>query len=175
MGLEGARPRASFSGSSGTPAPRPAHFAPLALPSSLRGMTNLRVVTALAAFLAIGDLWQSRAVAPASNAISAELLILSLLEAQPRHGYDLSKLVRSRSGGKLTFHIDSLYPLLYRLEERVDQGRVGRETGRTAAASLSADGGRPASPRPSAQDVGGICRGGAPRHRRRTCCRRRKG
>ena len=49
---------------------------------------------------------------------SAELLILSLLEAQPRHGYDLSKLIRSRSGGKLTFHIDSLYPLLYRLEER---------------------------------------------------------
>jgi PadR family transcriptional regulator len=49
---------------------------------------------------------------------SAELLILSLLEAQPRHGYDLSKLIRSRSNGKLTFHIDSLYPLLYRLEER---------------------------------------------------------
>lgn len=49
---------------------------------------------------------------------SAELLILSLLEARPRHGYELSKLIRSRSGGQLTFHIDSLYPLLYRLEER---------------------------------------------------------
>ena len=49
---------------------------------------------------------------------SAELLILSLLEAQPRHGYDLSNLIRLRSGGQLTFHIDSLYPLLYRLEER---------------------------------------------------------
>ena len=49
---------------------------------------------------------------------SAELLILSLLESQPRHGYDLSKLIRARSDGKLTFHIDSLYPLLYRLEER---------------------------------------------------------
>src|SRR5918993_5070896 len=49
---------------------------------------------------------------------SAELLILSLLEAQPRHGYDLSKLIHVRSGGLLTFHIDSLYPLLYRLEER---------------------------------------------------------
>ena len=49
---------------------------------------------------------------------SAELLILSLLNAQPRHGYDLSKLIRARSGGQLTFHIDSLYPLLYRLEER---------------------------------------------------------
>jgi transcriptional regulator len=49
---------------------------------------------------------------------SAELLILSLLEARPRHGYDLSKLIESRSGGMLKFHIDSLYPLLYRLEER---------------------------------------------------------
>jgi PadR family transcriptional regulator len=49
---------------------------------------------------------------------SAELLILSLLEAQPRHGYDLSRLINLRSGGQLTFHIDSLYPLLYRLEER---------------------------------------------------------
>jgi DNA-binding PadR family transcriptional regulator len=49
---------------------------------------------------------------------SAELLILSLLEAQPRHGYDLSKLIHARSGGLMTFHIDSLYPLLYRLEER---------------------------------------------------------
>src|ERR671915_797908 len=49
---------------------------------------------------------------------SAELLILSLLDARPRHGYDLSKLIRARSGGRLSFHIDSLYPLLYRLEER---------------------------------------------------------
>ena len=49
---------------------------------------------------------------------SAELLILSLLEARPRHGYELSKLITLRSRGQLTFHIDSLYPLLYRLEER---------------------------------------------------------
>ena len=49
---------------------------------------------------------------------SAELLILSLLDARPRHGYDLSKLIETRSGGHLKFHIDSLYPLLYRLEER---------------------------------------------------------
>ena len=49
---------------------------------------------------------------------SAELIILSLLDARPRHGYDLSKLIEVRSGGHLRFHIDSLYPLLYRLEER---------------------------------------------------------
>src|SRR5687767_14924198 len=49
---------------------------------------------------------------------SAELIILSLLEARPRHGYELSKLISTRSRGQLTFHVDSLYPLLYRLEER---------------------------------------------------------
>src|SRR5215472_14839391 len=49
---------------------------------------------------------------------SAELLVLSLLEKQPRHGYDISKLIQIRSGGALRFHVTSLYPLLYRLEER---------------------------------------------------------
>jgi len=49
---------------------------------------------------------------------SAELIILSLLEARARHGYELSKLIDDRSKGQITFHIDSLYPLLYRLEER---------------------------------------------------------
>src|SRR5918992_685738 len=49
---------------------------------------------------------------------AAELLILSLLDARPRHGYELSKLIHTRSDGELKFHIDSLYPLLYRLEER---------------------------------------------------------
>jgi PadR family transcriptional regulator PadR len=48
---------------------------------------------------------------------SAELLVLSLLEDQPRHGYDISKLIQIRSGGALRFHVTSLYPLLHRLEE----------------------------------------------------------
>ncbi len=49
---------------------------------------------------------------------SAELLILSLLEDQPRHGYDICKLIEARSGGALRFHVTTLYPLLYRLEQR---------------------------------------------------------
>jgi PadR family transcriptional regulator, regulatory protein PadR len=49
---------------------------------------------------------------------SAELLILSLLEDQPRHGYQIGKLIEIRSGGALRFHVASLYPLLYRLEKR---------------------------------------------------------
>ncbi len=48
----------------------------------------------------------------------AELLILSLLEQQARHGYDICKLIEARSGGALHFHVTTLYPLLYRLEER---------------------------------------------------------
>jgi transcriptional regulator len=49
---------------------------------------------------------------------SAELLVLALLESEPRHGYDISKLIQLRSGGALQFHVTSLYPLLYRLEKR---------------------------------------------------------
>ena len=48
---------------------------------------------------------------------SAELLVLSLLEDQARHGYDISKLIEIRSGGALRFHVTSLYPLLHRLEK----------------------------------------------------------
>ena len=49
---------------------------------------------------------------------SAELMILSLLEDQPRHGYDISKLIEQRSAGAVTFRVASLYPLLYRMEQR---------------------------------------------------------
>ena len=49
---------------------------------------------------------------------SAELLILSLIEFRPRHGYEISKLIDARSGGVLRFNVASFYPLLYRLENR---------------------------------------------------------
>ncbi len=49
---------------------------------------------------------------------SAELMILSLLEERARHGYEISKLIESRSDGTLRFNVASLYPLLYRLEKR---------------------------------------------------------
>lgn len=49
---------------------------------------------------------------------SAELLILSLVEARQRHGYDISKLIEQRSKGAVRFYVASLYPLLYRLERR---------------------------------------------------------
>jgi transcriptional regulator len=49
---------------------------------------------------------------------SAELLILSLIERRPRHGYEISKLIEQRSEGVLKFNVASFYPLLYRLEKR---------------------------------------------------------
>jgi transcriptional regulator len=49
---------------------------------------------------------------------SAELLILSLVETRPRHGYDIAKLIEQRSEGRVRFKVASLYPLLYRLEQR---------------------------------------------------------
>jgi transcriptional regulator len=48
---------------------------------------------------------------------SAELLILSLLEERERHGYDLAKLIDERSSGAISFHVASLYPTLYRMED----------------------------------------------------------
>ena len=34
---------------------------------------------------------------------STEMLILSLLDGRPRHGYEIGKLIEARSGGRLTF------------------------------------------------------------------------
>ena len=45
-------------------------------------------------------------------------MILSLLEARPRHGYELSRLIETLSDGVVKFNVASLYPLLYRLEKR---------------------------------------------------------
>ena len=61
---------------------------------------------------------------------SAELLILSLIEFRPRHGYEISKLIEARSGGVLRFNVASFYPLLYRLENRgLIEGRWVEKSG----------------------------------------------
>ena len=49
---------------------------------------------------------------------SAELLILALLEERQRHGYEIGQLIADRSRGTISFHVTSLYPTLYRLEDR---------------------------------------------------------
>lgn len=49
---------------------------------------------------------------------STEMLVLSLLEGRPRHGYEIGKQIESASGGQLRFRIGSLYPILCRLEDK---------------------------------------------------------
>ncbi len=49
---------------------------------------------------------------------SAELMILSLVEKRERHGYELAQLIEQRSDGAITFHVASLYPTLYRMEDK---------------------------------------------------------
>ena len=49
---------------------------------------------------------------------TAELLILAQLEHRPSHGYELAQQIDVRSRGAVSFHVASLYPILYRLERR---------------------------------------------------------
>ena len=49
---------------------------------------------------------------------STEMLVLSLLEARARHGYEIGKLIESRSNGRITFALPTLYPTLLRMENR---------------------------------------------------------
>ena len=49
---------------------------------------------------------------------SAELVILSLLADQARHGYELAARIEAESGGALSFNFASLYATLYQLEGR---------------------------------------------------------
>jgi transcriptional regulator len=49
---------------------------------------------------------------------SADLLVLAMVEDRQRHGYEIGRLIGERSGGALSYHVASLYPTLYRLEDR---------------------------------------------------------
>ena len=49
---------------------------------------------------------------------TAELLVLAQLEGRQRHGYEIAQQIASRSEGTVSFHVASLYPVLYRLERR---------------------------------------------------------
>jgi len=61
---------------------------------------------------------------------SAEVLVLALVEERDRHGYDIAKLIGVRSRGALSYHVATMYPLLYRLERRgLVQGRWKEQPG----------------------------------------------
>jgi len=60
---------------------------------------------------------------------SAEVLILGTLEDGPRHGYDIARLIETRSNGAIVFHTATLYPTLRKLE------RAGHIAGRWVEAA----------------------------------------
>ena len=49
---------------------------------------------------------------------TAELAILSVLEAGALHGYEIARRIDRQTRGELRFTLASLYPLLYRMEQR---------------------------------------------------------
>ena len=74
---------------------------------------------------------------------SAELMILALLDQRERHGYELARLIGERSLGAINFHVASLYPTLYRMEDKgVIEGRWVEKAGqrRRRYYRLTADG-----------------------------------
>jgi DNA-binding PadR family transcriptional regulator len=62
-----------------------------------------------------------------------EALILSALQAGPRHGYQLALDIEERSGGRFSFKHGTLYPILHKLEKEgliegawSDEGQRGK-------------------------------------------------
>ena len=49
---------------------------------------------------------------------SLELMILSVLAGRSRHGYDIGRLLEQHSGGRVAFHVSTLYTILDRMEHR---------------------------------------------------------
>ncbi len=49
---------------------------------------------------------------------SLELIVLTILGEAPRHGYDIGRLIETRSQGRLQFRVTTLYPVLYRMENQ---------------------------------------------------------
>ena len=72
-----------------------------------------------------------------------EMIVLQLLRAEPTNGYDLAQRIETISRDVLTINAGSLYPALYRLEERDlirahwEESRTGR---RVKVYSLTASG-----------------------------------
>jgi PadR family transcriptional regulator, regulatory protein PadR len=74
-----------------------------------------------------------------------DLIVLQLLQAEPTNGYDLTLRIQAISSDVLNVNAGSLYPALYRLEQRGllkaawDRSESGR---RTKVYSVTAAGGR---------------------------------
>ncbi len=57
-------------------------------------------------------------IGPGIKRGTAELAILSVLEGGSLHGYEIARRIEQQTHGKLRFTLASLYPLLYRMENK---------------------------------------------------------
>jgi PadR family transcriptional regulator, regulatory protein PadR len=57
-----------------------------------------------------------------------DLLVLKTLSEAPMHGYDVARRIQQRSGDVLVVEEGSLYPALYRME---DKGWISAEWGKS--------------------------------------------
>jgi len=73
-----------------------------------------------------------------------ELLVLSSLRSEPKHGYQIAVDVEEQSNGLFRFRHGTLYPILYRLEEDgLIRGSWSKQGGRRKKVyALTAAGGR---------------------------------
>ena len=80
---------------------------------------------------------------------STEMLILSLVEARPRHGYEIGKADRGAVGRAANLRAADAVPNAAAARKpRADQGALGGKSGRAGALLLPADARR--APRPGA-------------------------
>ena len=95
---------------------------------------------------------------------SAELLILSLVEARARHGYEISRLIEQRSEGAVSFYAASPYPLFTAWRSEVGFRVDGLKERATSPALLPADPAGTEGPGFSATRLADICRSNQPHH-----------
>ena len=117
-------------------------------------------------------IWEIPIIEAAARKGSAELLILSALEDGQLHGYDIAREISRRSGGLLTFHVASLYPLLYKLEDRAWIAGAGSRRPANAAGAITVSPPRAGSARETARTLGSVRRRADQGRRVETCMTR---
>jgi hypothetical protein len=100
---------------------------------------------------------------------SAELLILSLLEQQARHGYDICKLIEARSGGALKFHVTAISASVPAGESGARARALDRRAYSAPAAVLQFDFGGAKGCGSVATKLAGVCDGDRPSDGDRKC------
>ena len=63
-----------------------------------------------------------------------DMLVLKLLESEPRYGYQIIQELKDKSGDVFSLKDGTLYPILYRLED--DGLVVSRQTGHSELKSI---------------------------------------